>query len=135
MVRAAFVSRGSMSNVSGGFIRFFALLPGVLAAACATTGTTAPKSAGGAAKSSAPVYQLADIQALSASEVDDVLGAPSLTRREGSGEYRRYTLSTCSLVVILYPDETGAQKVAHVDATALSSSQEKPDLESCLAAG
>jgi len=111
------------------------LLTAIAASACATTGTTTPQGAAATTRPTAPVYQMADLQDLRASEVNDILGAPSLTRREGAGEYRRYTLSTCSLVIILYPDETGAQRVAHLDATALTSDEKKPDLETCLAAG
>lgn len=107
-----------------------------LAGACATAPERAaetPKSP--AAAPAAPVYRLADIQGLGASAVDALLGEPALTRREGTGEYRRYALTTCTLIVILYPDETGIEKVAHVDATATSSAGDKPDLDACLAAG
>lgn len=82
-----------------------------------------------------PRYLVSDIEDADASSIDALLGAPALTRREGAGEYRRYALTSCTLIIILYPDETGVQKVAHVDATATTSSAEDPDLEACLAAG
>ena len=105
-----------------------------LAAACATA--PAPVAAPGADDApAAPVYVLSDLLGANAGKVDDMLGAPSLTRSEGAGEYRRYALTTCTLIVILYPDETGVAKVAHVDATATHSAGEKPDLNACLAAG
>lgn len=114
----------------------FAACALVLAGACAT----APERPAAAAKTpvaapAAPVYRLADIQGLRAGAVDALLGEPALRRREGTGEYRRYALTTCTLIVILYPDETGIEKVAHVDATATNSSSGKPDLDACLAAG
>jgi hypothetical protein len=107
-----------------------------LLAACATTPTaSAPKAKAVAPAPAAPVYTLGDFQGARAGDVDALLGAPALTRREGNGEYRRYALTTCTLIIILYPDETGAAKVAHVDATATSSTGDKPDLNECLAAG
>ncbi|GJL94308.1 MAG: hypothetical protein DHS20C05_07130 [Hyphococcus sp.] len=85
--------------------------------------------------SSAPVFQQDDFLGASSGAVDALLGSPALTRKEGNGEYRRYALSSCSLIVILYPDETNEISVAHIEATALNSGEEKPDLETCLAAG
>ena len=108
-----------------------------LAAACATTPEepalkiSAPKPAAPAV----PVYVLSDVMGASAGRVDALFGEPALTRKEGTGEYRRYALTTCSLIVILYPDELGVAKVAHVDATATHSGGDKPDIEDCLAAG
>ena len=105
-----------------------------LAAACATA--PAPVASPAAPKApAAPVYVLSDLIGANAGKIDDMLGAPSLTRSEGAGEYRRYTLTTCTLIIILYPDEMGVSKVAHVDATATRSAGEKPDLNACLAAG
>ncbi len=106
-----------------------------LSAACATVDRPQPKPAAAPAEPAAPVYVMGDLLGADAAAVDALLGAPSLTRREGAGEYRRYPLSTCTLVIILYPDDNGAPQVAHVDATALKSGAEKPDLEGCLAAG
>lgn len=82
-----------------------------------------------------PAFVVDDLLGAKAPAIDMLLGAPSLTRREGAGEFRRYALSQCTLILILYPDETGASEVAHVDATALDSDGEKPDLDACLAAG
>lgn len=83
----------------------------------------------------APVYVLDDFLGQSQAAIDEKLGAPALTRREGSGEFRRYRLNQCSLIIILYPDDDGRDRAAHVEATALSADQEKPDLDDCLAAG
>lgn len=82
-----------------------------------------------------PVYVLSDILGANVATVDAMLGEPALTRKEGAGEYRRYALTTCTLIVILYPDNLGSSKVEHVDATATRSTGEKPDLAACLAAG
>jgi hypothetical protein len=110
----------------------FAVL--LLAAACATD-QSAPAGVAAAPAPGKPVYLLSDILGASAGAVDRLLGAPALTRREGAGEYRRYGLKSCALIVILYPDASGAVKAAHVDAAALRSNEEKPDPEACLAAG
>ncbi len=105
----------------------------LLAAACATS---APESVEAPPRVRAePVYLLADMLGASAGDIDAMLGAPALTRKEGAGEYRRYALTACNLIIILYPDETGVARVAHVDASANHSDGEKPDLNDCLAAG
>lgn len=118
-----------------GFCASALLLAG---AACATAPTPAPappEPVAAPIEPAAPVYQLGDFLGAEPAAIDALLGAPSLTRREGAGEYRRYGLSTCTLIIILYPDDTGVHRVAHVDATALRSGADKPDLEECLAAG
>ena len=106
-----------------------------LSAACATVDRPQPEATAAPAEPAAPVYVMGDFLGAGAAAVDALLGAPALTRREGAGEYRRYALSTCTLVIILYPDDNGESHVAHVDATALKAGAEKPDLENCLAAG
>ncbi len=105
------------------------------ASACATTGGDDAAGRAGPPKPAAPVYKLSDVLGATGDAVDATFGAPSLTRREGAGEYRRYRLKTCTLIVVLYPDETGANRVSHADATALHSDHEKPALDACLAAG
>ena len=106
-------------------------------AACAATSsgpaTTAPATE--PAAPTEPVYVVADILNASAETIDALLGPAALVRKEGDGEFRRYSLSKCALIIILYPDETGAHRAAHLEASALSSGAQKPDLEDCLAAG
>lgn len=83
-----------------------------------------------------PAYQLNEVLGASADDIDALLGAPALVRREGSGEFRRYGLKACSLIVILYPDESiGVPTASHVEATALRAGDDKPDPEMCLAKG
>ena len=82
-----------------------------------------------------PIFELDDVLGRRANDVDAILGSPALIRREGNGEFRRYGLRDCALIVILYPDEQGVVRVAHVDAAALRSSAPKPDVQRCLAAG
>ena len=102
--------------------------------ACATV--AGPQTGGSdGTRSTTPQWQRSDFMGANASTVEALLGAPSLSRREGEGEYRRYGLSTCTLVIILYPDEKGVPRVAHMDATAQGSAGEKPDLDACLAKG
>lgn len=104
-------------------------------AACATAPVEKETATTKAPPPPEPVYTLDDILGLTGDAVNALLGPPTLVRREGQGEYRRYGLSTCALIIILYPDDKGAAKARHVDATALTSGQEKPDLKACLAAG
>jgi hypothetical protein len=120
-------------------LKNLAALSGILAiAGCATAGAGSPggaapaKRAGGATK---PVFLAADMSGKSGDELDALLGAPDLMRIEGTGEFRRYALQRCSLIVILYPDEKGMKRAAHLDAASLKTGDEKPDLDACLAGG
>lgn len=83
----------------------------------------------------APVYAAGDILGAEAGAIDALLGPPALTRREGEGEFRRYALKECMLIVILYPDDFGGVRAAHIDAAARQFGVEKPDVDQCLAAG
>jgi hypothetical protein len=107
------------------------------AAGCATTAAPAGGAAPAAAKKAPaePQYRAADLEKMSAADLDRALGAPALTRIEGSGEFRRYMFDQCALMVILYPDEKGERRVARLDAGALVSGAAAPDLDACLAAG
>ncbi len=108
-----------------------------LLAACATT-ADAPATteiAAAFATPTEPVFVSADILGRRSESLDALLGEAALVRREGAGEFRRYSLARCSLIVILYPDENGAMVVDHLDAAAKSSEEEKPALETCLAGG
>ncbi len=107
---------------------------GVTAAGCATAG--APGSTAGAGKASGkPAFVAAQFENATAAEIDDRLGAPALTRIEGTGEFRRYTLARCALIVILYPDDKGERRAAALHAGALVSGDEAPTVADCLAAG
>ena len=119
-------------------LRAFALLGGMIAlAACATGGGGSARvgTDGGAGAPQEPVYLLTDIAGKEAADLDALLGAPDLTRSEGEGEFRRYSLASCALLVILYPDEKGVKRAANVAAGALNSGEGKPDLDLCLAGG
>jgi len=107
----------------------------VFAAACSTTPKLIPANGAGPATPTSPVYLLSDISGASPQSIDTLLGPPNLSRREGTGEYRRYDLSTCALIIILYPDEAGAVRAANIDTAALTVGDDKPDLNTCLAAG
>lgn len=110
----------------------------LLVCACAATDNGSPPLAAPIAldaEPAPPAYVASDIMGASAARVDALLGAPTLTRQEGAGEYRRYSLTQCGLIIILYPDETGASRTAHIEATALTSGSEKPSVDACLAAG
>ena len=129
---------------SGGFSRavksrgaklFSAFALTCAAAACAGGSQPAAPVAEAPAPPAAPVFQRADILGAAPDAVDALLGPPALTRREEPGEFRRYALKTCALIVILYPDENGDVAATHVEPSALSAGEDAPDLDACLAAG
>lgn len=116
------------------FIGLAALLG---AAGCATTGGP-DASAADAGKDGAlldPAFRAADFDRKDGAALDALLGAPDLTRVEGDGEFRRYTLADCALIIILYPDDAGVKRAARLDAGALTSGGPHPDLDACLARG
>ena len=131
------------SRIPAPACRRLALLAGVLGAASCAGGPPSPAAIDAAPTApAAPVYTLDDILGENADVIDALLGQPALVRREGAGEFRRYALKTCSLIVILYPDETAtglaslkAPLAAHVEATALHAGDDKPDPAACLAQG
>jgi len=77
-------------------------------------------------------YIAGDLLGLSAPVLESAFGAPALTRREGEGEFRRYSFETCALLVFLYPNDAGVDAVRHLDATALSGDAPRPSVDSCL---
>lgn len=111
-------------------------------AGCATSGeksakpmtgkAAGEKSAGTPAK---PQFRVRDVMGKSAEELDSQFGKPALVRREGPGEFRRYGLKECSLIVILYPDDKGEKSAGFVDSAARAAGAPKPDLDACLARG
>lgn len=110
------------------------------ASACATSGEkpAAPRAVEKPAMSEAPtkpVFRVRDVMGKSPEQLDKQFGAPGLVRREGPGEFRRYGLKACSLIVILYPDDNGQKTAGFVDSAARESGAPKPDLDSCLARG
>lgn len=116
--------------------RFLVIAFALVVSACATARAPDPAPEVVAPETPpAPVYLLSDILGTTPEEVETLLGAPALVRAEGAGEFRRYALNECSLIIILYPNDNGDTRTAHVEATALSSGEEKPDLDACLAAG
>jgi len=105
-----------------------------LTASCASLPLTGERKEA-TVEPSVPVYQVQDILNAKISDIDALLGPPALTRREGDGEFRRYTLKQCELIVVLYPDDGGAQRATHIDTGAQHSGSAKPELAECLAAG
>lgn len=107
-------------------------------AGCASL-AEAPRQNGAAATPApgpaAPTFLRADVLGRDAAALDSLLGAPALVRREGAGEFRRYALADCALIVILYPDESGARASRHLEAAATRAGAPKPDLDACLARG
>lgn len=118
---------------------FSGLFLSLLAAACASVaGTKTPAAEAAAHREAAPgkpAFLAADIAGKSGAELDALLGRPDLKRVEGAGEFRRYAFAECALIVILYPDDQGVARAGKLDAGALVSGAEKPDLDRCLAFG
>lgn len=110
-----------------------------LASACTTTpGTETPPASSGEATEitpGTPVYLSSQIMDATLASLDETLGEPALARSEGEGEFRRYSLQECVLIVILYPDEAGIVRVASVEAAPLEAGATVPDLDQCLAVG
>ncbi|MGE0409043.1 MAG: hypothetical protein AB7P23_07250 [Amphiplicatus sp.] len=111
------------------------LAPAFLLSACATTGKAPSAATPETTMLARPAFTVKSLIGLDAAALDRRLGAPALVRREGAGEFRRYSLASCALIVILYPDEKGVQSAAHLDSAAMRSGEEKPDLNICLAKG
>ncbi len=130
----------SIRRIAIGAAGFSALLLSACATGPATTGErSAPAAAAAKAVPAKPVFARADVIGKSAKEIDERLGPPQLTRIEGPGEYRRYALAACNLVVILYPEEQAGPgreaRSTHVEAAAKRANDPRPDLDACLAAG
>ncbi len=107
------------------------------ATGCATTAATpdGPPAASAKKAPAEPQFLAAELEKMSIAELDEALGLPALTRTEGAGEFRRYMLARCAIMVILYPDEKGERRIAKMDAGALVSGEKAPALDECLAAG
>jgi hypothetical protein len=111
---------------------------GLLAAltGCASVSPGATGGAQGAARAaSTPVFVASDIAGKAGADIDALLGAPDLMRIEGAGEFRRYSLADCALIIILYPDDNGTKRATQIAASALKAGEPKPDLDQCLARG
>jgi len=125
----------TMRPIGRGFL--MALLLGL--GACASDGRrpTAPEPTPVIAPTApaAPAFLTEDVLGRTAGEIDARLGAPALVRREGAGEFRRYDLARCALIVLIYPDTEGRAVAEHAEAGALATDARAPSLEDCLAAG
>ena len=120
-------------------LRLFVLSASMaILAGCASTGADVKPAANAPSLPAAPanpMFVQSDLMGRDAKALDDLLGAPALVRREGEGEFRRYGLADCALIVILYPDEAGKRAASHLDSAATRSGEETPDLDKCLARG
>ncbi|MEM1103244.1 MAG: hypothetical protein AAGH48_03970 [Pseudomonadota bacterium] len=93
----------------------------LLIAGCVSsaTGFLSPQS--GRAPRLGPAYVSAEIMGLDGPRLDAALGEPALSRREGTGELRRFSFESCSVLAFLYPSEggDGAPVVTHLDAVSV----------------
>ena len=111
-----------------------------LSGCAATTNPGPPLQKATSTTPAAPAFKADDVMGKSAQEIDALFGDPALKRREGNGEFRRYALADCNIIVILYPDEkdTGSEPPSHVRtfyASAKTAGAAKPDADRCLATG
>jgi len=125
------VFRGACSSV----IKIAALAAIGFATGCASLAGAPAKPETTASLPETPVFLQTDVLGLEAGALDTLLGPAVLTRREGSGEFRRYAFARCELIVILYPDDSGKAAVRRLDAAAKNSGEDKPGLDFCLAGG
>lgn len=124
-----------MRRLNSKVLHVTALAAMSLATGCATLPVVTATPGKAAQKPEKAVFLQTDVMGLEAGALDGLLGPASLTRREGAGEFRRYAFARCELIVILYPDETGAPSVRQLEAAAKNTGEEKPDLDNCLAGG
>ena len=107
--------------------------------ACATTDTpqASAKSEPGDLQAAIlePVFTRDDVMSKTASELDATFGEPALVRREGKGEFRRYDLDRCGLIVILLADASGQMATSHIEAAAKTSADAAPEVDHCLSGG
>lgn len=113
------------------------LAAGLLAAltGCASVGGATGGAQDAARATSKPMFVASDIAGKAGADIDTLLGAPDLMRIEGAGEFRRYSLAECALIIILYPDDKGTRRATQIAASALNAGESKPDLDQCLARG
>ena len=111
----------------------FVFIVFALLQACATSAPQKSVSSKNLVESTfEPHVSLATLQQSDMAGLDQLLGAPIVTRREGRGQYRLYQHGPCNIVVVLFPDETGAHRVRHVETTSPNTSEETPPLSACL---
>ena len=64
-----------------------------------------------------------------------LLGAPALTRREGPGEFRRYDTATCRVYAVVFPGEGGRPVIRSLSVGALTAGYPAPEFASCFVTG
>lgn len=123
-------------------MRFMIILSALaFLAACATTpaSTTAPArtDAPAAAASSSRATQLfataGRANAANQNEVERVLGAPDISRREGAGAAWTYRLENCALLLLFAADTRNEMRLTEVHPSARRSGAAAPSLEQCAA--
>ncbi len=110
--------------------------------ACAATPTADPAPIAAPAPAyefdpANPAFRREDVLGRTAAEIDALLGAPALVRTEGAGEFRRYDLALCGLVVLLAAED-GADRVAkelYASAPTSGDEGEAPTAARCLGVG
>lgn len=99
--------------------------------ASATTARVQP-TASTQPRRSAPRATMADLMGAAPARLDNYLGSPEITRREGSGELRLYRSATCVLHVFLYPQNRIVQ-AAHIEARNDTARLDARATERCIA--
>jgi hypothetical protein len=133
-----------LSESSGmvGAMRFALISAAVLAlGACATTApaastsaTPAPVAAPAASSRAAQLLASAGREnAASRADLDRVLGAPDIERREGAGVALTYRLESCALLLLLTANGRNEMRLAEAHASARRAGEAAPSLEQCAA--
>jgi hypothetical protein len=69
--------------------------------------------------------------AASRAELDRVLGAPDIERREGAGVALTYRLENCALMLLLTADGRNEMRLAEAHPSARRAGEAAPSLEQC----
>ena len=109
----------------------------LLASACSTAAPSADNASLGGVETpperTTPAFVIEDLEGKELGELDRLLGAASLVRSEGRGEFRRYAFDRCMLMIVAVPDDSGVKRVSSLYAGAKTSEDPKDvSVEECL---
>ena len=122
-------------------MRFIVISAALLAlGACATTTTASTSAAATTVVAPAAPSRAAQLlasagraDAPSRAELDRVLGAPDIERREGAGVALTYRLESCALLLLMTADARNEMRLAQAHASARRAGEAAPSLDQCAA--
>lgn len=121
--------------------RLTAFVAALALTACATAPASAPSSAPTAtAPNPAATSRAAQLLASAGrqdaptqAEIERVLGAPDITRREGAGAALTYRLENCALLLLFASDQRNTMRLAEAHPSARRAGEAAPSLDQCAA--